>query len=842
MGILFIISYILFLNVLYVYGVNNNDCKTFNAFFNKNGYNLKCCDNIYILCNGNDITSITIDNSNMNGYDKPISFDSFPIFNNLIRLTITDNENSLANVFNGVLPKRFFELPNLEYLEVSNMKINTIPMDINNNNVLKEIVLTKNNISAFPYQFQNLSQLSKLDISFNSMTGGIDNQIKSFKNLKNLDINKNNMTGEANIPDSLEVLIINNNNFTTFGSTNSVEKLEEFKAINNNFDNNIFTSLFNTKNLKSIILNGNKRITQIPDDIYRITSLENFDISSTSIKELPPNFFALCNLVYLNISDNPQLKPIMANFCRKIRLCVFTNTNLNCYQPNTCDYIFGYSTNYRNCLDYEIEKMHNYSPAVRNYIKTSQDNNNNINPKNTSSSTSASNEFFTDNSKYIIYGSSLIILLLILCIFLLILRLNKKIKEESIDLSSIPNLTIPSALDVNSNAPIFANDLDESSIEIKRITTINTTTTAVSNISNNNNNNSNNNNNNINNGNNISHNNSNHNSTHISHNNSNHNSSHISSHISHNNSNHNSSYVSSHISSNYNNINNNYNRNSTEVNSIDHHNVSNISTESVSLKSRSTISSPSPSYQVESSLNSISSINNISSVRRNNTISTSTINSISTPNHLLSTNNLPSNNTNIPSSSSYLQPTNNTTNISNVNYISSSPNNLSSINYISSSPNNLSSLNYISSTGIGSTISSSSSSYINNNNNHNNHNNNSIQRVNSDILSSNIKLINTPQFAYNLNNNTGNLQIYRIQDVIPSNSNIPMSYIVNTDNYNKYNYKIVYNNIQNEKRNNIKKNSMKKNKNKEINQNHNNNDLNKFNNHRKPDPPPYSFQ
>jgi len=369
----------------FILSVLGDDCDDFIRFFALQKYSLECCGNShYVLCDkNNNIKSITLDASIMKNYYKPLSFDDFPLFPKLEHLTITNDEENESDPFSGVFPERLLELPSLKTLEIASSNISYITKDINPNSSVETIKLQHNNIKSFPYQFKHLPKLSYFDISFNSIFGTLTGEIKDFRSLKHFNLDSNYLEGDVIIPDSLEHISIIANKFTGFSKDNSYKNLKYIEAINNSFDDNIFSTLIKSENLKNnlktLTLGYNKNIKTIPDEIYLLNSLESLDLSGTSISILPNNFFALNHLNYLNIAFNENLNSMFVNFKNQINVCDLTGTPMICFQPHTCKFVLGYN-NYRYCYDYEIEQMHIVDDKVTSYVNKELDNKNDSNP------------------------------------------------------------------------------------------------------------------------------------------------------------------------------------------------------------------------------------------------------------------------------------------------------------------------------------------------------------------------------------------------------------------------------------------------------------------------------
>jgi len=350
-----------------------SDCDKLNDFLNSQGIPRieRCCGgSAFTICEKDQMKSLHINEDVLKNPENPISFNDFPIFENLRHLTITArNEDVNLNIFSGYLPNQFFYQPKLEILEVTRAHVNTIPFNVNTKNKLVKINLNSNDLTSFPYQLRFLSDLEELDVSRNQIQGRITNDIKEFKNLRNLNIANNLMEGDINIPNSLTAINSNNNKFNSFAwSSSTFKNLVRFEGINNGFDDRIFNSLMKAKNLKTLTLGNNKAVQTIPDDIYLLNSLENLDLSGTSITTLPKNFYALTNLKYLNLANLKQLNSPIVKFGREINICNFENTLPTCYQQEACNFVLGYSPKYKECSDHEIQQIHDIDTAVFRHV------------------------------------------------------------------------------------------------------------------------------------------------------------------------------------------------------------------------------------------------------------------------------------------------------------------------------------------------------------------------------------------------------------------------------------------------------------------------------------------
>eukprot|EP00833_Pecoramyces_ruminatium_P001460 jgi/Orpsp1_1/1175492/evm.model.c7180000054083.1 len=200
--------FILCINIFTVFGLPNagnfEDCISLNNFFESvninNGQKLKfpvCCDNSnqfhYIRCENGFVTEIDL-RMNSTG-DAIFDFSNFPMLTRLNKFVIEG-----GTIKDGILPERFFELPNLIDLEVKSSNIATIPENLNKNCPLQKLSLFNNQITGFPEQLMEFKKLKYLNISRNERIRSIPSSIS---NLKDLEILYVGMTGLTSLSEEL---------------------------------------------------------------------------------------------------------------------------------------------------------------------------------------------------------------------------------------------------------------------------------------------------------------------------------------------------------------------------------------------------------------------------------------------------------------------------------------------------------------------------------------------------------------------------------------------------------------------------------------------------------------
>jgi len=130
----------------------------------------------------------------------------------------------------------------------------------------------------------------------------------------------------------------------------------------NNFNGDIFNSLIQFKELTYLDLSYNKKINSIPETIEKLNKLETLILNETNLKEFPYGIFSLSNLKQLYLESSSSNFKII-NFKNKNINCFFKDTNISCYQPDSCSNINN--DVYRNCTSEEINKIKSRS-SVKN--------------------------------------------------------------------------------------------------------------------------------------------------------------------------------------------------------------------------------------------------------------------------------------------------------------------------------------------------------------------------------------------------------------------------------------------------------------------------------------------
>jgi len=241
----------------------------------------------------------------LTSYDELNSIGEFPEvicqFKKLKTLSLT--EGTLTT-----LPKCIKNLKRLENLDLFSNYIKDLPEEFGKLNNLVELEISANNLKSLPIAFGKLSKLQKLNMDHNEFTK-IPNSICHLKKIQNINLSNNALTSNAvpscikNLSSRLLILDLGDNKFTVI--PNNLTKLSQLQELDLNYNEitAIPTNIKNLINLKTLNLNGNK-ITTIPESLCSLKNLERLNLSFNEISSIPDSFNQLSNLKYLNINGN----------------------------------------------------------------------------------------------------------------------------------------------------------------------------------------------------------------------------------------------------------------------------------------------------------------------------------------------------------------------------------------------------------------------------------------------------------------------------------------------------------------------------------------------------------
>ncbi|KAF7082820.1 hypothetical protein CFC21_086668 [Triticum aestivum] len=257
---------------------------------------------------------------------------------NLIGLEILGIANT--SIY-GVIPESIGKLENLIELSVYNNSLSgLIPSSLGNLSQLTRLVADHGNLEgtipaslgklknlflldlsanyrlngSIPIEIFKLPSLSwYLDLSYNSLSGPLPNEVGSLANLNHLALSGNQLSGK--IPDSikncivLERLSLDNNSFE--GSIPrllaNIKGLRVLNLTMNKLSGNIPDAMGNIGNLQELYLAHNHLSGPIPLVLQNLTSLFELDVSFNNLQGEVPNEGVFRNITYLAVVGNVNL-------------------------------------------------------------------------------------------------------------------------------------------------------------------------------------------------------------------------------------------------------------------------------------------------------------------------------------------------------------------------------------------------------------------------------------------------------------------------------------------------------------------------------------------------------
>ncbi|MDP3533205.1 MAG: leucine-rich repeat domain-containing protein [Alphaproteobacteria bacterium] len=234
-------------------------------------------DHFPALCNSlNWIEKLELYNCNIESLPPEIC--------NLTNLTILDlSNNKLQN-----LPISFYELGGLQYLYLSSNNIDTLPEEIEGLKSLINLNLSNNKISVFPNNITTLPKLEYLCVENNQLTT-LPEEIGNLNTLIQIDLSNNKI---KEIP-------------------NSVVNLQNLKGLYIEYNNiKILPENFNNLIKIEVINLYHNEIKSLPYNFELLPQLQDLNLGHNKLESLPENIGKLLSLKNLTLEDNNKLRMI----------------------------------------------------------------------------------------------------------------------------------------------------------------------------------------------------------------------------------------------------------------------------------------------------------------------------------------------------------------------------------------------------------------------------------------------------------------------------------------------------------------------------------------------------
>uniref|UniRef100_A0A8R7QM34 Protein kinase domain-containing protein n=1 Tax=Triticum urartu TaxID=4572 RepID=A0A8R7QM34_TRIUA len=253
------------------------------------------------------LNKLVIENTSISG----VIPESIGRLQNLIELFLSNN------CLSGLIPSSLGNLSRLSVLSAYNGKLEgPIPASLGELNKLFILDLSMNyhlNGSIPREIFKLPSHSWYLDLSYNSLSGPLPNEVGSLVNLNRLTLSGNRLSGK--IPDNiqnclvLEWLSLDNNLFegSIPQSLKNIKGLGILNLAMNKFSGNIPEALGSIGYMEELYLSHNNLSGFIPLVLQNLTSLTRLDISFNNLQGEVPNEGVFRNITYLAVAGNINL-------------------------------------------------------------------------------------------------------------------------------------------------------------------------------------------------------------------------------------------------------------------------------------------------------------------------------------------------------------------------------------------------------------------------------------------------------------------------------------------------------------------------------------------------------
>ncbi|RZF38099.1 hypothetical protein LSTR_LSTR006498 [Laodelphax striatellus] len=207
--------------------------------------------------------------------------------------------NSLKSV-----PIELFKLKEIIHLDLSENSLEEIHEGLGDLVTLQTLDISRNKLSAFPLSLGYLTSLVTLNISHNQLAS-VPEEIQNLRGLTELDISHNNISELPPMTYMSHLMVIEAscNQIGELPTFNNCRKLREVRFGQNKIEK-IDVCNFEEVPVSVLILSSNQ-ISEVPDDVARLTTLTILDISNNSITCVPPILARLRKLTHLKLDGNP---------------------------------------------------------------------------------------------------------------------------------------------------------------------------------------------------------------------------------------------------------------------------------------------------------------------------------------------------------------------------------------------------------------------------------------------------------------------------------------------------------------------------------------------------------
>ena len=238
-----------------------------------------------------------------------------------------------------MFPPEIGQLSNLTYLTLSTNNLNSISSEIGQLTNLKVLGISNLQLNSIPSEVLQITSLEKLYFKGNNLSN-IPPEIGQLTSLEELHLNNNNLSSippEIGQLTSLTVLKLFSNQLTSLppeiGQLTSLTSL----GLGSNQIATISSEIEFLTNLEFLHLNNNQ-LSTLPLEIWQLTSLISLGLNTNQLSTLPSEIGQLTNLIELRLFDN-QLNtlPPEIGFLTNLNVLEIQDNNLSVVPSAICN-------------------------------------------------------------------------------------------------------------------------------------------------------------------------------------------------------------------------------------------------------------------------------------------------------------------------------------------------------------------------------------------------------------------------------------------------------------------------------------------------------------------------